>query len=376
MDSKNDHSSSDHDQEDLRTPLILTPITQNEHELVIKYLDAQKLLRNPNHQFDSNLTYFVLLFGPTSYIEKFEWFQQKLELTRDQYVVLKSLLTVNGSHTLSKNHSNTANEESVPNVRPRISSTQRTHSNNHSSTVNNESVPNVPRRMSYTKSRDNEPVTIPKNCNELCYIDTSDNSGNTGFRRSRQVKSTNDDPVYRDTDDSDGSDESDDMNEDNISVFIPEEDASIDSEDLSDDDNLSDCTQISQKNKNRAPKKKKPSTSLKTIKKKKPSSSRQNRNKSPVTRRDNRSTFDPPQFVSDLKDRQMTRKFEVVARRVEEFQTATTWENPIDQQQKPKFQLFLVAYDELVHQPPKRPKFDRISSWKRREGGQFFFSGA
>ena len=105
--------------------------------------------------------------------------------------------------------------------------------------------------MSYTKSRDNEPVTITKNCNELCFIDTSDNSGNTGFRRSRRVKCTNDDPVYRDTDDSD---DSDDRNDDNISNFIPEEDASIDSEDSSDDDssfdvdNLSDCTQISQKN--------------------------------------------------------------------------------------------------------------------------------
>ena len=97
MDSKNDHSSSDHDQEDLRTPLILTPITQNEHELVIKYLDAQKLLRTPNHQFDSNLAYFVLLFGPTSYIEKYEWFQTKIELTRDQYVLLKSLLTDNST---------------------------------------------------------------------------------------------------------------------------------------------------------------------------------------------------------------------------------------------------------------------------------------
>ena len=33
----------------------------------------------------------------------------------------------------------------------------------------------------------------------------------------------------------------------------------------------------------------------------------------------------------------------------------------------------MVAYDEVVHQPPKRPKFYRISSWKRPDGGQFFF---
>ena len=98
MDSKNDHSSSDHDQEDLRTPLILTPITQNEHELVIKYLDAQKLLRNPNHQFESNFGYFVLLFGPTSYIENYQRFQHKIQITHDQYVLIQSFLVDNRSH--------------------------------------------------------------------------------------------------------------------------------------------------------------------------------------------------------------------------------------------------------------------------------------
>ena len=83
---------------------------------------------------------------------------------------------------------------------------------------------------------------------------------------------------------------------DNISNFIPEEDSSIDSEDSSeyssicppkkydndssfDVDNLSDCTPTTQKNKNRASKKKKLSSLLKRIKEKKPSS-RSNRNQS------------------------------------------------------------------------------------------------
>ena len=85
MDSKNDHSSSDHDQEDLRTPQILTPITQNEHKLVIKYLDAQLLLSTTNHQFDSNFAYFVLLFGPTSYIENNDQFEKKIQITLLSY---------------------------------------------------------------------------------------------------------------------------------------------------------------------------------------------------------------------------------------------------------------------------------------------------
>ena len=60
--------------------------------------------------------------------------------------------------------------------------------------------------------------------------------------------------------------------------------------------------------------------------------------------------------MSDVKHRQMARKFEVVARKVEEFQTATTWTEPIDQMKKPKFQLFLVAYDKLVPQNFKLEK--------------------
>ena len=77
--------------------------------------------------------------------------------------------------------------------------------------------------------------------------------------------------------------------------------------------------------------------------------------------------------MTDVKHHQMARKFEVAARKVEEFQTATTWPEPIDQKEKPKCQFFLVAYDELVPQPTKWPILDRISSWKRRKGGQFFF---
>ena len=69
----------------------------------------------------------------------------------------------------------------------------------------------------------------------------------------------------------------------------------------------------------------------------------------------------------------MTRKFEVVARKLAEFQTATTWSEPRDQKEKPKCQFFLVAYDELIPEPTKWPLLDRFSSWKRPEGGQFFF---
>ena len=99
MDSKNDHSSSDHDQEDLRTPLILTPITQNEYKLVIKHLDAQLLLSTTNHQFDSNFAYFVLLFGPTSYIENYERYKKQIQITRDQYVLIKKILADNRSQS-------------------------------------------------------------------------------------------------------------------------------------------------------------------------------------------------------------------------------------------------------------------------------------
>jgi len=72
-----------------------------------------------------------------------------------------------------------------------------------------------------------------------------------------------------------------------------------------------------------------------------------------------RDTFSPPQRVTDVrKHKQMTRKFEVVARTLAEFQIATTWSEPRDQKEKPKCQFFLVAYDELVPQPTKWPILD------------------
>ena len=108
--------------------------------------ESQKLLRSPNHQFESKNGYFVLLFKPTSYIENNERFEKKIQITRDEYDLIKGFLADNPLHELSNNQPNTANEESVPIVRPRIGSTQQSLSNNQSNianTANKESVPNV-----------------------------------------------------------------------------------------------------------------------------------------------------------------------------------------------------------------------------------------
>ena len=86
-----------------------------------------------------------------------------------------------------------------------------------------------------------------------------------------------------------------------------------------------------------------------------------------------RDTFSPPRYVSEVKHPQMKRKFEVVARKLKELQVATTWRDRTDQIAKPQCHFFMVAYDELVVQPPLRPDLDRIWNYKRREGGQFFF---
>ena len=130
----------------------------------------------------------------------------------------------------------------------------------------------------------------------------------------------NDDPDYRASDDSD---DIDDRN-DNDTNYTPEDDSSIVADNKS-EDNLSCPKKISGKSEEKK---------LSSLLKRNQSSSFVKNHR---TCTDKRSTFDPPRFVSDVKHRQMARKFEVVARKVEEFQTATTWKNPIDQQQKLEF---------------------------------------
>ena len=87
-----------------------------------------------------------------------------------------------------------------------------------------------------------------------------------------------------------------------------------------------------------------------------------------------RDTFSPPIYVSDVKHKNMIRKFGVVARKMNELQVATTWSDEKDQIEKPQCHFCMFAYDELVLQPSKRAQYDRIESYRRRKGGQFFFS--
>ena len=53
-----------------------------------------------------------------------------------------------------------------------------------------------------------------------------------------------------------------------------------------------------------------------------------------------RDPFSPPQHVTDVKHKQMTRKFEVVARKLAEFQMATTWSAPRDQVENQNVSFF------------------------------------
>ena len=133
MDSISESSSSD-----IYDVFWLFPKSHYEHNIILQYLSAQKLLGIPNPQFESNVCYFVLLFGPTSYIFDSDRLEQKIQITREQFYVIKSFLDDNCTHGLSNTQSNTAN------------------------TADEESVPNVPPRISATKSRDNEPLTTAK----------------------------------------------------------------------------------------------------------------------------------------------------------------------------------------------------------------------
>ena len=72
MDSINNSSSSDLDDE-----AWLMPESHYKHNIILQYLSAQKLLGIPNHQFETKNGYFVLLFGPTSYIENNVRFEKK-----------------------------------------------------------------------------------------------------------------------------------------------------------------------------------------------------------------------------------------------------------------------------------------------------------
>ena len=77
----------------------------------------------------------------------------------------------------------------------------------------------------------------------------------------------------------------------------------------------------------------------------------------------------PPESSLQVKNESRTRKFEVVARQTRKLQIHTTWEDEIDQKEKPKHQHVLFTYDEMV----KEPHLAKKERYRRVESGQFYF---
>ena len=77
-----------------------------------------------------------------------------------------------------------------------------------------------------------------------------------------------------------------------------------------------------------------------------------------------RGVLGRPTRLVHVKDKSVSRKFEVVARRTQELQYHVTWEEEQDQEAKPKFQPMLMVNDELIEdsQNPLNDRFFRDQS--------------
>ena len=94
-----------------------------DHNAIINYLSAQRLLRSPNHQFHTKNGYFVCLFGPTSYMGN-DSFKAEVQITRDDHESIKMFMAEQNLHPYLNHQSSSEHGEPVPNIPPQNSSTQ------------------------------------------------------------------------------------------------------------------------------------------------------------------------------------------------------------------------------------------------------------
>ena len=192
----------------LKMALLATTFFQKrlfEHGVIIDYLAEQKLLRTPNHQFDTENGYYVCLFGPTSFTGD-DSFQKRVQLMRHKHKSIKQFMaepklghtTITGNRQVASQDHETimGNSHDGTKIAPPDQVCEKITGNRHDATIIE--PPNQVREM------------ITGNCKEASDIGTSCHIRHMGFRRTPRMKCTrtkNDHPDYRASDDSDGIDD-------------------------------------------------------------------------------------------------------------------------------------------------------------------------